>query len=91
MYLQVLEADRALYATEFEAGDVPEIKLDSRGKESLTAIDLVLTKLGDSCREAERRDDLSTQVCVSCLAALASVGGRKVLVYAALSFLCVRR
>ena len=67
MYLQVLEADRALYATEFEAGDVPDIKLDSRGKESLAAIDLVLTKLGDSCREAERRDDLSTQVCGCCL------------------------
>lgn len=54
---KVLEADTALYAAEFEAGDMPDIKLDTRGKECLAAIDMVLTKLWDSCREAERRDE----------------------------------
>ena len=54
---KVLEADKALYSAEFEAADVPDIQLDTRGKESLGAIDLVMTKLWDSCREAERRDE----------------------------------
>jgi hypothetical protein len=54
---KVLEADRALYAAEFEAGDVPDIAADLRGAECLATIDVVLAKLWDSCREAERRDE----------------------------------
>ena len=54
---KVLEADKALYSAEFEAGDVPDIQLDGRGQESLAVIDMVMTKLWDSCREAERRDE----------------------------------
>jgi tRNA A37 threonylcarbamoyladenosine biosynthesis protein TsaE len=54
---KVLEADKALYSAEFEAGDVPDIQLDGRGQESLGVIDMVMTKLWDSCREAERRDE----------------------------------
>ena len=37
---------------------MPDIKLDTRGKECLVAIDMVLAKLWDSCREAERRDEV---------------------------------
>lgn len=37
---------------------VPNIELDSRGKDCLVAIDMVLAKLWDSCREAERRDEV---------------------------------
>ena len=62
---QVLESDKRMYEAEFEAGDLPEIKLDDTGYKCLANMDMVFSKLRDACREAERRDEYD-KVVVPC-------------------------
>lgn len=54
---QVLESDKLLYSAEFDPADVPDVPLNHRGAQALAYIELVTAKLGDCCREAERRED----------------------------------